>query len=840
MGIKTLLKALRDCNFCDFIKYNYFSKNVIRSKGTYFYPYKGSIVQIAPSARLELNGSLLFNAMKYKGSKAESYLVLDDNSKMSVEEDSRINYGSTVHVNNYGELTIGSMTTNVGVNFQIVKKVTIGKDCMFGRNTTVFDTSFHPTGFSPESMVVNTEEVKIGNHVWIGAYAFVMQGSDISDGSIIGSKAYVRGRIAPAATVLASIDTPASSGMMWARGLDKKHIDEATEYYDLNNDVITINEEAVAEYSDRIVTALSKAIDYIDFRNEVDITGKGKIDSLGILKVVTALNNEFNITIPYYEIKPDNFKNISVIASLICKIKNGQTEQKVLKSVSQEKIEEDDEYIVPEKLLPKVSVVEQIYNNSLDYPTKIAIVSDGKEYTYSELFYLIKGYSVYLNRLGLNRGDMILAKSNQSINYVVTYFAAHLAGLEITTVEKNTSVDSLYNMAQIVEAKAVSTKIEEHDDSRNYIFVDSFDVLNHIADSTESLIFPNETDMADILFTTGTTGTSKGIELTHKAAVCGAENMASGAHMARHTVLICPNPLSHSNAIKQLAATMISGGTFYILDGITDLNAFFNALNYHSSKVSIVLPPSGIRTIFQLAKDEFASYADRIEYLMAATAPLPEPDRETLRQMFPNSRLYNHYGCSESSTISIYDFNKYKDLKNCVGIPTPNTNVMFVDDNRNIINSSKNNMGLLAVSGGTVMAGYYKDPKQTAEVLVDGVVYTKDVGYIDENGFVFITGRNDDVINVGGLKVAPTEVESAAMGLDCIADCICIGIPDEVSGQALKLLIVPATGVKLDKTHISSYLSEKLENYKVPRLYEEVDHIERTYNGKLNRKYYKN
>ena len=104
---------------------------------------------------------------------------------------------------------------------------------------------------------------------------------------------------------------------------------------------------------------------------------------------------------------------------------------------------------------------------------------------------------------------------------------------------------------------------------------------------------------------------------------------------------------------------------------------------------------------------------------------------------------------------------------------------------------------------------------------------------------MFITGRNDDVINVGGLKVAPTEVESAAMGLDCIADCICIGVPDEVSGQALKLLIVPATGVKIDKTYISTYLSEKLENYKIPHQYEEVDHIERTYNGKLNRKYYK-
>ena len=137
------------------------------------------------------------------------------------------------------------------------------------------------------------------------------------------------------------------------------------------------------------------------------------------------------------------------------------------------------------------------------------------------------------------------------------------------------------------------------------------------------------------------------------------------------------------------------------------------------------------------------------------------------------------------------------------------------------------------------MVGYYKNPKQTAEILVDGVVYTKDIGYIDEDGFVFITGRNDDVINVGGLKVAPTEVESVVMGLDSIADCICIGVKDDVSGQALKLLVVPAEDTRMDIKHITEYIAGKLEAYKVPHQYEEVDHIERTYNGKLNRKAYR-
>lgn len=840
MKIKVLLRALRECNFPAFIKYNYFSKNVTRKNGAYFYPYRGSIVHIAPDAKLVLNGTLLFNARKYKGSKAESYLILDNHAKMIIEERTRINYGSTIHVNTNGCLEIGSMTSNVGINFQVKKRIQIGKDCMFGRNSTIFDTSFHPTGFSAESMKVRTEEVVIGNHVWVGASAFIMHGSYIEDGSIIGSRAYVRGYIGPASTIMVENNEPVSAGMMWARGANERLIREAVSFYKENPSDNEVVQEAPKQYSERIVAVLSKVIDYIDFNDEMDITGKGKLDSLGLLKVVTALNNEFGIKIPYYEIKPANFKNKDVIAALVWKVaKNGAGFSSLIPENHEEIAEENDEFVVPDKTLPKKSIVEQIFDNAKKYPNKVAIVSEEKEYSYAHLFDLIKGYCAYLKSMGLKKGDMILARSNQSINYVVTYFAAHLAGLEITTVEKNTTVDSLYKMAETVGAKAVSTKLEEHNQLQKYLFIDSFDVLSHTDGDVEDITFPNENDMADILFTTGTTGTSKGIELTHKAVVCGAENMACGAHMARHTVLICPNPLSHSNAIKQLDATMISGGTFYILDGITDLNALFIAMNYHSKMVSIVLPPSGIRTIFQLAKDEFASFSNRLEYLMAATAPLPEPDRETLRQMFPSSRLYNHYGCSESSTISIYDFNEHKELKNCVGIATPNTNVMFVDDNRKVIKSSKDNMGLLAVSGGAVMTGYYKDPKQTAEILVDGVVYTKDVGYIDDNGFVFISGRNDDVINVGGLKVAPTEVESAAMGVESIADCICIGVADEVSGQALKLLLVPAKGAHMDIKEITEYLTNKLESYKVPHQYEEIDHVERTYNGKLNRKAYR-
>jgi acyl-coenzyme A synthetase/AMP-(fatty) acid ligase len=109
---------------------------------------------------------------------------------------------------------------------------------------------------------------------------------------------------------------------------------------------------------------------------------------------------------------------------------------------------------------------------------------------------------------------------------------------------------------------------------------------------------------------------------------------------------------------------------------------------------------------------------------------------------------------------------------------------------------------------------------------------------VDEEGLIHLIGRQGDVINVGGYKVNPVEVESAAVSHDAVKDCICIKAEHPVIGTVLKLLVVLADGCVLDKRSIAVHIKSKLESYKIPTYYEAVDHIERTYNGKLDRKFY--
>ena len=146
--------------------------------------------------------------------------------------------------------------------------------------------------------------------------------------------------------------------------------------------------------------------------------------------------------------------------------------------------------------------------------------------------------------------------------------------------------------------------------------------------------------------------------------------------------------------------------------------------------------------------------------------------------------------------------------------------------------------GLIACMGPTLMTGYVGDDALTASVLRDGVLYTSDIGEIDDQGMLHLKGRQDDVINVGGFKVAPTEVEDAALAFPNVKDCVCMAVDHPITGKALKLLVVTNGDNPLDKRALAVFLKSRLENYKVPLQYATTDHIERTFNGKINRAHY--
>ena len=462
-------------------------------------------------------------------------------------------------------------------------------------------------------------------------------------------------------------------------------------------------------------------------------------------------------------------------------------------------------------------------------PQKVAVFSGGEECTYAEFYQRVQQRTAEIkNSFEASEchsfrleETAIPFRSSQSIDFLVEYMGIHLAGAAAVPLEHDLPDDRYDEIVSLLSTVTVPE------------------------------------GSADVLFTTGTTGRSKGVIMSHRTIIADAENLIDGQGFTPGIVFVITGPLNHIGSLSKIWPVFMLGATLYITGGMKNIEDFYTALEYVPSHVSpaggagqgeriqryaTFLVPASIRMLLQLSHDRFAQYADRIDFLETGAAPIMQSDMEELCRILPHSRLYNTYASTETGIITTYNYNRQgadstSPSAACLGRHMRHSRLFITPE------------GTIACQGPTLMTGYIGDPELTATVLRDyqspgalhpePTLFTADRGMIDDEGRLHLLGREDDVINVGGFKVAPTEVEDAAMSLPQVADCICIAAAHPIVGRALKLLVVPAPGYDFDKRVVARWLKTRLESYKVPLLYEQVDKVNRTYNGKLNRKAYR-
>ena len=339
----------------------------------------------------------------------------------------------------------------------------------------------------------------------------------------------------------------------------------------------------------------------------------------------------------------------------------------------------------------------------------------------------------------------------------------------------------------------------------------------------------------DILYTTGSTGKPKAVLLSDEGMIANGENLinAMGFHHGL-TFVIC-GPLDHFGPWSKMLPVFMTGGTLHILGGLKDMDALFDALRPSTfsnveAKSATFLVPSAIRMLLQFSRERLAKLADCIEFIETGAAPMATSDMQQLREVLPNTRLYNTYASTETGIVCTYPYHLTQYiLQGCVGPAMKHSEVAIGLD------------GEICVSGPILMAGYLNEDAEGNLHLepVGKSFQTSDLGYLDEEGRLFLTGRSSEFINIGGLKLSPVEVEDAAMGFAGILDCLCIPVSHPVMGQVPKLLVVLQEGFSLNKKELARYLKEKLtETWKVPINYEVVEEIRKMPNGKKNRKIY--
>jgi len=477
-----------------------------------------------------------------------------------------------------------------------------------------------------------------------------------------------------------------------------------------------------------------------------------------------------------------------------------------------------------------IAIEQKIYNWSVNTPDKIALIDKKKAFSYKELFQNIWACKLLLEKeYSIHKGDVVLLGADKNVSFIFTYFAFHFIGAKVVPVDVLSSKDRLDLIIEKTKPKLL-IGIQSNCDTTVFKGFDIFENLE-LVDIPKNITFPMLDDIADILFTTGTSGEAKGVLLTHGNISASAENINLFIQNNNNDVELLALPISHSFGLGRIRCSLIAGSTLVLLGNIVNMKRLFRMLKDHSV-TGFSMVPASWAYIRKMSGDRLADYTSQLNYIEFGSAYMSAADKDELRKLFPNTRICMHYGLTEASRSSFIEFHSDKDYLDTIGKPSPNVQISIVDEGGNIIGKGKE--GEICIRGNHVCKGYLNSINQDA--FINGFFRTGDIGFITSKGYICLNGRINEIINVGGKKLSPIEVEDKIKEFDSQLDVACIGIPDKdgVLGHVVKAFVVKGES-KNTFDNIKVFLKKELEKYKLPVDYEWIDEIPKTSSGKIQR-----
>lgn len=339
-------------------------------------------------------------------------------------------------------------------------------------------------------------------------------------------------------------------------------------------------------------------------------------------------------------------------------------------------------------------------------------------------------------------------------------------------------------------------------------------------------------DIADVLFTSGTTGRSKGARSSHRQVVSVAEAWSQCGRLSRDDRYLIVNPYFHSFGYKAgFVACLLTGATA-LPQAVFDVET---TLRLIGDEAITVLP--GAPTIYQSLlesprRDAFDTGSLRLAVTGAATVPVRLVERMQSELNFDT--VLTAYGLTEAVVATMCSPSDGDDVvAHTCGRAVGNLKVhIAAPDSGDALPAGE--QGEILLEGDNVMVGYLDDPAATAAAIdADGRLHTGDIGRLDENGYLTITDRLKDVFIVGGFNVYPAEVEQTLAHLDGVVESAVVGVRDPRLGEVGKAFVVRRAGTALDERQVTAYARQRMANFKVPRLIEFVDSLPRNPAGKV-------
>ncbi|MFO1394067.1 MAG: long-chain-fatty-acid--CoA ligase [Steroidobacteraceae bacterium] len=454
-------------------------------------------------------------------------------------------------------------------------------------------------------------------------------------------------------------------------------------------------------------------------------------------------------------------------------------------------------------------------------PTRLAVVDGDFSCTFAELHERCARLAGAMASLGLARGDRVAILARNSHEYLEAYVGLPAAGYAIVPLNTRHSPTELEYAVRDAGARVLITDRDAGTlgsvVERVVRTGDEYEALLAAATPDRLGEHVTEQSLSGLYYTGGTTGASKGVMLTHRNLIANAQMWMSHVPARRHDVFLIAAPLFHAAGTAPVLANIWSGVPQVMVPAF-DPGAALDLIEWHRCTLSIMVPTMlAALTEEQRLRPREAS---TLRLVVHGGSPIATQLLRRAGETFPGLELGEVYGATELSPIATLligeaEWLDHPRARSC-GQPARGTRIRIASrDGRTL---PQGEVGEVLVRGPQMMPGYWNKPEQTAAALRDGEYWTGDLGYMDDEGYLFLVDRSKDMIISGGENIYSSEVEDVLYRHEAVLEAAVFGVPDDKWGEAVHAVVVPRAGHEhVDPAELIAFCRDRIAHYKVPR-----------------------